>query len=200
MDPVLVFTTFITIFPAELPDKTMVASLVLTARSRQPLGVWIGASTALVLHAALAVAAGGVIAAFPQRFVELAAGLLFAVGAVVLLREGGRLEDEEEEEEEGVGQDGRTTRAGAARTALAVVFVAEWGDLTQLATASLAARSGDPLSVFLGSALALMAVAGIAVLSGQALLRVLPVALLRRIAAAVFATLAVVSLAAAIRG
>lgn len=198
MDPVLVFTTFITIFPAELPDKTMVASLVLTARSRQPLGVWIGASTALVLHAALAVAAGGVIAAFPQRFVELAAGLLFAVGAVVLLREGGRLEDEEEEE--GVGQDGRTTRAGAARTALAVVFVAEWGDLTQLATASLAARSGDPLSVFLGSALALMAVAGIAVLSGQALLRVLPVALLRRIAAAVFATLAVVSLAAAIRG
>ena len=199
MDPVLVFTTFITIFPAELPDKTMVASLVLTARSRQPLGVWIGASTALVLHAALAVAAGGVIAAFPQRFVELAAGLLFAVGAVVLLREGGRLEDEEEEEE-GVGQDGRTTRAGAARTALAVVFVAEWGDLTQLATASLAARSGDPLSVFLGSALALMAVAGIAVLSGQALLRVLPVALLRRIAAAVFATLAVVSLAAAIRG
>jgi putative Ca2+/H+ antiporter (TMEM165/GDT1 family) len=193
---VLVFTTFVTIFPAELPDKTMVASLVLTARSGQPLGVWVGASTALVIHAALAVVAGGIIAAFPERLVELAAGILFAVGAVVLLREGDTIEDDEE----GVGPVVTTTRAGAARTAFAVVFLAEWGDLTQLATASLAARSGDPLSVFLGSALALTAVAGVACLSGRALLRVLPVALLRRIAAAVFALLAVASLVAAIRG
>jgi Ca2+/H+ antiporter, TMEM165/GDT1 family len=195
VEPVLVFTTFITIFPAELPDKTMVASLVLTARSGKPLGVWIGASTALVIHAALAVAAGGIIAAFPQRFVELAAGILFAVGAVVLLREGGTIEDGAD-----VDQAVRTTGPGAAKTAFAVVFLAEWGDLTQLATASLAARSGDPLSVFLGSALALTAVAGVAVLSGRALLRVLPVALLRRIAAGVFAALAVVSLVSAVRG
>ena len=196
MRPVHVLTTFATIFPAELPDKTMVASLVLTARSGQPLGVWAGASTALVAHAGLAVAAGGLISALPDRLVALVAAVLFAAGAVVLLREGGGID----EGEAVAGRGGIGTRWGAARTALAVVFVAEWGDLTQLATASLAARSGDPLSVFLGAALALTAVAGIAVLSGRALLRVLPVVLLRRIAAAVFASLAVVSVVEVVRG
>jgi putative Ca2+/H+ antiporter (TMEM165/GDT1 family) len=149
-----------------------------------------------VAHAALAVAAGGLVAALPARLVALVAAGLFAVGAVVLLREGGGID----EGKEVAGRVGLTTPWGAARTALAVVFVAEWGDLTQLATASLAARSGDPLSVFLGAALALTAVAGIAVVSGRALLRVLPVALLRRVAAAVFATLAVASVVEAVRG
>ena len=76
-------------------------------------------------------------------------------------------------------------------TVFGIVFVAEWGDLTQLATASLA-TSRPPLSVLLGASAAMICVSAIGVLAGRALLRVLPERLLHRAAACVFATLAVV--------
>jgi putative Ca2+/H+ antiporter (TMEM165/GDT1 family) len=70
-----------------------------------------------------------------------------------------------------------------------VVLVAEWGDLTQLATTSLAARSDDPVGVGLGALAALWLVAGLAVWLGQGLLTRVPVRLLHRVAAIVFAAL-----------
>jgi putative Ca2+/H+ antiporter (TMEM165/GDT1 family) len=87
-----------------------------------------------------------------------------------------------------------------AARAFGVVFVAEFGDLTQLATASLAARTGEPVSVLLGAALALCSVAALAVVAGRAVLRVLPVVWVRRIAATIFGLLALVTLVEAIRG
>jgi putative Ca2+/H+ antiporter (TMEM165/GDT1 family) len=80
-----------------------------------------------------------------------------------------------------------------------VVFLAEWGDLTQLATASLASR-GEALSVLVGAAAAMVTVTAIGVVAGQSLLRVLPERVLRRVAALIFAVLAVVALVSAIRG
>ena len=175
----------------------MVASLVLTAR--------IGPAPRRLARrldrpgAARRPGGGGrrALAAFPERLVELAAAVLFAVGAVVLLREGDTIEDEEDGAGPAVahhpGRGGARPRSGSCSWPSAATSPSwprpAWPPVP-----------ADPLSVFLGSSLALMAVAGIAVLSGQALLRVLPVALLRRIAAAVFATLALVSLVAAIRG
>lgn len=73
-----------------------------------------------------------------------------------------------------------------------VVFLAEWGDLTQLATASLASN-GRAVSVFVGAAAAMVTVAALGVVAGRALLRVVPEQLLRRIAAGIFAVLTIVA-------
>ncbi len=86
-----------------------------------------------------------------------------------------------------------------AATSFGVLFLAEWGDLSQLLTAGLAARSGDPVSTFVGSWLALVTVAALAILLGRTLLRYLSLGLIRRIGAGVCAVLAVVSAIDAIR-
>jgi putative Ca2+/H+ antiporter (TMEM165/GDT1 family) len=82
-----VLVTFGVIFLAELPDKTMVASLVLGSRFR-PLYVWAGVAVAFAIHVAVAVAAGSAFALLPNRIVDVITALLFAVGAVLVLREG----------------------------------------------------------------------------------------------------------------
>jgi putative Ca2+/H+ antiporter (TMEM165/GDT1 family) len=208
VDPVVVVTAFVTVFVAELPDKTMVASMILSSRYRHPFAVWVGASGAFVVQASIAVAAGGLLNLVPDRFVSFATAVLFAVGAVLLWRESSSVEDEEHEVADELDREaaddppspGALSPRAVALRSFAVVFVAEFGDLTQLATASLAARTGQPFAVLLGAAVALCAVAGIAVVAGRAVLRVLPVVWVRRIAALVFACLAVFSLVEGVRG
>jgi len=199
--PATVVTAFATIFVAELPDKTMLATIVLSARFKRPLPVWIGAALALTLQMVIAVTAGRLLGLLPDRVVSIAVAVLFGVGAVVLWRTG----DDEVAAAAAEARDAELD--GVARTAwwrvsvavFGVVFLAEWGDLTQLATASLASK-GDALSVFVGATLAMITVAGIGVVAGRALLRVLPERVLRRVAALIFALLAVLAAAAAIRG
>jgi Ca2+/H+ antiporter, TMEM165/GDT1 family len=79
-----------------------------------------------------------------------------------------------------------------------VILVAEFGDLTQIATASLAAHYHDPLSVGVGATLALWAVGGLAIVGGRSLLKIIPLTWITRAAAAVMLVLAGVSIAAAI--
>ena len=86
-----------------------------------------------------------------------------------------------------------TSQLRAAVTTFAILFAAEWGDLTQLLTAGLAARSGSPVSVALGSWLALSGVAGIGVLVGSWLTGHVPLWRMRLIAGAVLAVLAVLT-------
>jgi Ca2+/H+ antiporter, TMEM165/GDT1 family len=85
-----------------------------------------------------------------------------------------------------------------AWTGFAVILVAEFGDLTQIATASLAARFHNPLSVGVGAVLALWAVAALAIVGGRGLLKVLPLAWITRVAAAIMLVMAGLSLASAI--
>jgi putative Ca2+/H+ antiporter (TMEM165/GDT1 family) len=189
VNPLTVLTAFAAIFLAELPDKTMVASMVMATRYRHPWAVWAGATLAFVVHVSVAVLAGRLLTLLPERPVQLVVAGLFALGAVMLWREGGEVEDE---------SDAAAVAAvgpfGVAQRAFLVVFLAEWGDLTQLATASMAAGSGEPWSVFLGALLALSAVAAIAVVAGRTILRFLPVKIVRRVAACLFAGLAVYTL------
>jgi Ca2+/H+ antiporter, TMEM165/GDT1 family len=190
-----VAATFGTIFVAELPDKTMLATIVLASRFKRPFAVWAGAAIALTLQMVIAVAAGRILELLPERPVRLAVALLFAVGAVVLWRSRDDLAEEEAEIEAGLAPvSSRPLPAWRVSvTVFGVVFLAEWGDLTQLATASLAS-GGEARSVFVGATAAMVTVAAIGVLTGQSLLRVLPERLLRRIAAAIFASLSVVAL------
>src|SRR5215217_1706564 len=85
VDPAVVLTTFVVIFPAELPDKSLFASLVLGTRFR-PLPVFCGVAAAFAVHVVIAVSIGGVfVALLPQRLVLFVVAALFAGGAALLL-------------------------------------------------------------------------------------------------------------------
>jgi putative Ca2+/H+ antiporter (TMEM165/GDT1 family) len=191
----VVLAVFPLIFLGELPDKTMFASLVLASRGR-PGAVWVGAAGAFVVHVVIAVTVGvGLFKLLPQRGVDILVAVLFVVGAVLAFSE--REGEEEREAEEIVdAADHRLHRV--ATTAFVVIFVAEWGDLTQVLTANLAARYHNPSSVAVGAIAALWTVALIAVVSGRGLVRVLPATLLRRITGGVCVVLALVVTVAAI--
>lgn len=186
-------TVFGIIFPAELPDKTALASLILGTRYRASL-VFTGMAAAFACHVALAVAAGSLLRLLPHRPLEIVVSALFLVGAALLLR--GR-HDMEEGEHALQRPDLPPVRVIA--TSYAVILVAEFGDLTQIVTANLAAKYHDPLSVGVGSVLALWAVGGLAILGGQRLLSKVPLLLITRIAAAVMLVLAALSLIQAFR-
>jgi Ca2+/H+ antiporter, TMEM165/GDT1 family len=132
-------TVFAVIFTAELPDKTALASLILGSRYR-PLYVFAGVAAAFAVHAGLAIGAGSLLALLPRRPVEVVVAALFALGAVLLLR--GRHDHDGDEHVELHG--GQPSFWRVAWTSFAVILVAEFGDLTQIATASLAARYHDP--------------------------------------------------------
>jgi len=187
---------FLTVFPAELPDKTMVASIVLVARYRRPAAVWAGATIAFVVHVTAAVLAGRLLTLLPETPVQLVVAGLFAFGAVALLRAARATRHEEA----GGGPAQRTTGFGAALAgSFALVIAAEWGDLTQLATASLAASGGNPIAIGLGALLALSSVAALAVTVGRQLIARVPLHIVNLIAAGVFAALAVATLVRLLR-
>jgi Ca2+/H+ antiporter, TMEM165/GDT1 family len=168
---------FPVIFVGELPDKTMIASLVLATRGRA-WPVWLGAAAAFLLHVAIATTVG--VLAFrllPHRLVALAIAVMFAVGAVLAGREA--LRSRSGEEETDLPPAAGTGRWQPAVTAFTVIFIAEWGDLTQLLTVNLSAHYHAPLSVGVGSLLALWSVAALAVLGGRGLLRLVSVFWLR---------------------
>ena len=187
-------TSFLAVLPAELPDKTVVACLILSSRYR-PGFVFTGAAAAFAAQVVLAVAAGGLISLLPHHVVEALAAAAFAVGAVLLWRHGG--DDGEDADEDG-GRDGvRNGFWPVAAMSFAVVFLAEFGDLTQFMTVSLAARYHDPVAVGIGATLALWVAAGAAIVVGWRLLKVIPVKWLTRGAAIIMLILAATSAAAA---
>jgi putative Ca2+/H+ antiporter (TMEM165/GDT1 family) len=194
----VIATTFGVVFLAELPDKTALASLVLATKYR-PRYVFAGAAAGFTVQVAIAVAAGALLALLPHRALEAVVAGLFLIGAVLIYRHG-----EEDDEDGASAQTAGQIEPGGGRwramlASFTVITVAEFGDLTQIVTANLAARY-DRLSVAVGSAAALWAVAGLAILGGQALLRVISLRKITRAAAAIMAVLAAVSLVAAIRG
>ena len=181
----VVVAVFPIIFLGELPDKTMFASLVLSTRGRPPM-VWLGAAAAFAIHVVIAVTIG--VALFhllPHRALEVIVAAMFLAGAALALREASKEAEKEELVEREVAAHHRVLV-----TSFLVIFLAEWGDLTQILTANLAAHYHDPLSVAVGSVLALWAVAGIAVVSGQGLLRLVKVRTLRIVTAVVLVALA----------
>ena len=189
-------TVFGIIFLSELPDKTALASLVLGTRYR-PRYVFAGAAAAFLVHACLAVAAGSLLSLLPHRALEGVVAALFLFGAILLLR--GRHEDEEEEDL-GIKEGTEPTFLRVASTAFLVILVAEFGDLTQILTANLAAKYHDPISVGLGAVLGLWAVAGLAIVGGRGLLKVVPLTVITRIAAVIMLVMAGISLFDAIHG
>ncbi|MEY2763464.1 MAG: hypothetical protein RLZZ43_1279 [Actinomycetota bacterium] len=184
--------TFVAIFFAELPDKTMFATLLLSTRFKRKLPVWIGVSAGYGLHVVIAVLLGSALSNLPERPIQLAVGALFTIGGIITWRSGA--DDDDEVRETAAAR----TFMSIAWTAASVIAVAEFADLTQLATAGFAARFADPVGVGLGAFLALSSVSGCAVLLGSWLQRVVPLRLIQKVAAVLFLTIGVVTIVGAI--
>ena len=179
----LFFSIFAVIFVAELPDKTTLASLVLATRHRA-MPVLLGACGALAVQSLIAVAAGSLLSMLPQRIVHIGSGVLFLVSAVVMWV---RHEDEGD-----IKDDPNAITFGKSLwMAFSVVFVAEWGDLTQIATAGFAARVARPVLVFAAATAALWSVAIIAVSVGNRAGRLLNPDVTRKVASVLFALVGV---------
>jgi putative Ca2+/H+ antiporter (TMEM165/GDT1 family) len=180
--------TFVAVLPAELPDKTILACLILASRYR-PAVVFTGAAAAFLVQVVIGVAAGGALGLLPHRAVVGAAAAAFAVGAILLWRQ--KEEEGNPDAEDEGGPDGaREHFWPVAATSFAVVFLAEFGDLTQFMTVSLAARFHDPIAVGVGATLALWTAAAIAITLGWRVLKLIPMHWLTRGAAVIMLVLA----------
>ena len=183
MSPYIALVCFPVIFVGELPDKTMFASLLMATRGR-PLQVWVGAAVAFAAHVAIAVTVGVAVFSFlPHRAVDATVAAAFLAGAVYAWVASRQPAEETVER--------LPSARGVTVSAFAVIFAAEWGDLTQILTADLAARYGSALSVAVGSVAALWAVAALAVTGGSRLLRVVSVRRVRQVTAVALVALTI---------
>ncbi|MFD7504702.1 TMEM165/GDT1 family protein [Streptomyces sp. NPDC059850] len=169
------------VFLAELPDKTALAGLMLGTRYRASY-VFAGVAAAFAVHVGIAIAAGSVLGLLPHRLLQTIVGLLFLGGAAMLL-----LKKDEDEEEVTKPADQSFWKVSGAGFML--ILVAEFGDLTQIMTANLAARYEDPVSVGVGAVLALWAVAALGILGGRTLMKYVPLRLITKVAALVMLAL-----------
>jgi len=218
----VIATVFALIAVAELPDKTMIATLVMGARGR-PLLVWLGASCAFLVHVTVAVVAGRFLELLPHRTVQIVVTVIFLLGAAYLLFIPERSEEARGEREahhelpEGtapavglaVGAEAADGPAAPIATATAwrivagafgVILIGEIGDLTQLLVLNLSAHYHKPFSVFTGALAGLVFISGVAAFGGRALLRVLPLPLIRRLGGVVLLGFGVYSIVNLVRG
>ncbi len=183
-------------FLLELPDKTMVATIVMSTRAR-PWSIVMGASAGFVVQMGIAVAAGSALTLLPARPKEFVVAMLFLGGAAYLLFVPEKVEEREGEREgerEHVG-----TRWKEVTTAFSVIFLGEFGDLTQIQAANLSAKTHQPFEVFVASSLAMIAVSFLGAFGGRALQRFVPLRFIRLAGGGVFAVLGLYTLVEALR-
>ena len=172
---------------AEIGDKTQLLAIVLAARFRKPLPIILGILAATLLNHAAAATLGYLVAQWLSgRIFQIIVGVSFlAMAGWALIPD-----------KEGEGALDRS-RGGVFLTTLVSFFFVEIGDKTQIATSLLAARFHDVLMVAAGTTLGMMAANIPAVLLGEAATRVVPLAAVRMIAAAIFALVGALALLAA---
>lgn len=176
---------FALMFVLELPDKTFVATVIMATKARPALIVM--GATALVLQMGIAVGAGSLLTLFPVHWKDLVVGLLFVGGSAYLLFVPESKEEEKGEREASLEDAG--SRWKAVTTAFVVIFIGEFGDLTQIQAANFEAKLHQPLEVFLASSLALIGVSFLGAYGGKALQRVIPLSRIRLGGGLIFAVL-----------
>jgi putative Ca2+/H+ antiporter (TMEM165/GDT1 family) len=184
-DLTLFLSTFGLIFLAELPDKTAIATLILATRNN-PWAVFIGVALAFVVQNMVAVLFGSLFGLLPPHIIHIASGLLFLVFAVMMWTR------HQEEKSETTKKSLSFSRV--IWTSFTVIFIAEWGDLTQLASATLVAKTHLALTIFLASTAALWSTTAIAILIGHHAKKLIDPVLLQKIAAAAFALVGILLL------
>jgi Ca2+/H+ antiporter, TMEM165/GDT1 family len=195
IDPLVVALAFGAIFVVELPDKTFIATLVMSTKMR-PLFVWIGVGLAFLVQTGVAVGIGKAASFLPEQLIHTVAALMFVIGAIILFRAARTADADEGAQEDEYAAKADTGAHGfkVVVTSFLVLFAAEWGDLSQLLTISLVAKYDDPVSVFLGAWGALLAVSGLAVIVGRLLLQRVRLSVLHYVGAAVCVFMAALTL------
>jgi putative Ca2+/H+ antiporter (TMEM165/GDT1 family) len=182
---------FALMFLIELPDKTMIATIVMSTKVR-PSSIVIGASSGFVVQMGIAVGAGGLLTLLPVHVKDVIVAVLFLGGAGYLL-----LSREEKAEEKGAKEasgERSSTRIREIATAFSIIFVSEFGDLSQIQAANFAAKTHELLGVFITASLALISVSFLGAYGGQFLQRVVPVKWIRLAGGAIFAGLGIYTL------
>ncbi len=187
---------FALMFLLELPDKTMIAMVVMSTRAR-PSSIVLGASSAFVVQMGIAVAAGGLISLLPVRAKDAVVVALFLGGAAYLLLV--REENVEEEGEKEAQAERSATRMREILTAFTVIFIGEFGDLTQIQAANFSAKTHRPIEVFVAASLAMISVSFVGAYGGRMLQRVVPLARIRLLGGVVFLGLGIYTLVQLIR-
>lgn len=184
-DVPLFLSTFALIFLAEFPDKTAIAALVLATRNN-PWAVFIGSATAFLIQSMVAVLFGSLFGLLPAHIIHIASGILFLVFAVMMWTR-------RQEEESGKPKEGLSF-ARVVWTSFMVIFIAEWGDLTQLATATLVAKTNQGFTIFLAATLSLWSATAVAISIGHHAKKLVNPRLLQTIAAVAFALVGILLL------
>jgi putative Ca2+/H+ antiporter (TMEM165/GDT1 family) len=197
-DLLLLASVFGVTFAAELPDKSLFASLVLGTRYR-PAHVWLGVAAAFAVHAGLAVTVGGLLTLAPRSAIDGVSAALFLGGAAWMVWSEAHEENEPGPDAARLGAPPPTLRR-VFFTSFAVVFVGEWGDVTQITTATFVAHYHRPLIIGPAALAALWAVSGLAVFGGTKLLARVPGRWIRLGGTVTLTTLGLYSLVQAIRG
>ncbi len=182
---------FALMFVLELPDKTMIATIVMSTRARS-LSIFIGAGSAFLVQMGIAVGAGGLLTLLPVHLKDVIVAVLFLGGGAYLL-----FVPEKKEEESGERQavkEHPATRFREIATAFTVIFVAEFGDLTQIQAVNFTIKTHQPLEVYLAGSAALVLIAFIGAYGGQFLQRVVPIKWIRRGGGVIFAVLGIYNL------
>ena len=176
---------------AEIGDKTQLLAFILAARFKKPIPIIAGILVATLINHGLAGALGAWITSMVNpSIMQWVLGVSFIAMAIWTL-----IPDEIEEEETQV-----VLKLGVFGATLVTFFLAEMGDKTQIATVALAAHYASPLWVVAGTTLGMLIADVPAVFIGDKLANRIPMALVHRIAAAIFAVLGIATLLGAGRG
>lgn len=184
-------TAYGVVFLAELPDKTMFATLLLATKFSRKSAVWAGVTSAYSAHVIVAALLGSMISRLPTEPLRFVVSALFVLAGGYLLWSSWRRIDDSAAHH--VTQPAKSWWSIFAACA-ATIGVAEFADITQLATASLAATRDAPVAVGLGSASALASVSGVAVLLGTQLTKRVNLRMIQRAAGVLFVALGLATL------
>ena len=177
-------TTFLLITLAEFGDKSQLVCMTLAARHRG-LPVVLGAVSAFAILNLLAVLFGAAISAWlPEWLITSVVAALFAYFGIAALRYRDQEEDESIEEKQG---------HSVFASAFLMIFLAEFGDKTQLAVAGMGSTTSGA-AVWAGATLALAGTSIVAVIAGRKFLHRLPLVWIHRISGVFFLLLAGVAI------
>ena len=183
MEPLLISTGVVAL--AEVGDKTQLLAFILAARFKKPLPIILGILVATLVNHGLAGALGAwITASIDADILRWVLGVSFIAMAVWTL-----IPDKIEEEETAVA-----LKFGVFGATLVTFFLAEMGDKTQIATVAFAAHYATPWMVVAGTTLGMLIADVPAVFLGDKLAGRIPMTLVHRIAAAIFATLGIATL------
>lgn len=185
LEPLLTSTAVVAI--GEIGDKTQLLAIVLAAKFKKPLPIILGVLCATLLNHAAAATLGYFISAWLKGPIFQA-----VVGVAFIAMAGWALVPDKDDEEAAAKSHG-----GVFLTTLVTFFIVEIGDKTQIATSLLAARFHQIALVTAGTTLGMMIADVPAVLLGEAATRIVPLNVVRIVAAGVFALIGVWALLSA---